>query len=219
MTAAGRTVIGCWPAEYVGTRPTLWGLFPLSTPQKRPLTMSARCDPARLPMRHSPRPVPSHLRARMGDARARPLCRRSCVAKSFRYHLTDPRQFDILAIRPWLAEIATPSQESRSARRGALNAALVSQLPFARSGAGRAAQGRARAQGYGVRVFFAPSSLRAGGFWSRVLADEIAQADAFILLVGEKGAGDWQLLEYDEALDKRVKFPDFPVNCEMTPRR
>ena len=58
-----------------------------------------------------------------------------------------------------------------------------------------------------ARVFFAPSSLRAGGFWSRALAEEIAQADAFILLVGEKGVGDWQVLEYDEALDKRVKFP------------
>jgi formylglycine-generating enzyme required for sulfatase activity len=63
----------------------------------------------------------------------------------------------------------------------------------------------------GARVFFAPSNLRAGGFWSKALADEIAQADAFILLVGEKGIGDWQVLEYDEALDKRVKFPDFPV--------
>ena len=60
-------------------------------------------------------------------------------------------------------------------------------------------------------VFFAPSSLRAGGFWSKALAEEIAQADAFILLVGEKGIGDWQVLEYDEALDKRVKSPDFPV--------
>jgi len=62
-----------------------------------------------------------------------------------------------------------------------------------------------------ARVFFAPSSLRAGGFWSRALAEEIMQADAFILLVGEKGLGDWQVLEYDEALDRRVKFPDFPV--------
>ena len=60
-------------------------------------------------------------------------------------------------------------------------------------------------------VFFAPSSLRAGGFWSRALAEEIAQADAFVLLVGEKGVGNWQELEYDEALDKRVKFPDFPL--------
>ena len=60
-------------------------------------------------------------------------------------------------------------------------------------------------------VFFAPLSLRAGGFWSKTLAEEIARADAFILLVGEKGVGDWQVLEYDEALDKRVKSPDFPV--------
>src|SRR5215468_350908 len=62
-----------------------------------------------------------------------------------------------------------------------------------------------------ARVFFAPSGLRAGGFWSRALAEEIAQADAFILLVGEKGVGDWQELEYSEALDKRVKFADFPI--------
>jgi TIR domain len=63
----------------------------------------------------------------------------------------------------------------------------------------------------GAYVFFAPSNLRAGGFWSRALAEEIAQADAFILLVGERGVGNWQELEYDEALDKRVKLPDFPV--------
>src|SRR6266571_4584955 len=62
-----------------------------------------------------------------------------------------------------------------------------------------------------ARVFFAPSSLRAGGFWSRTLAEEIAQADVFILLVGERGVGDWQVLEYDEALDRRVKSTDFPV--------
>ena len=62
-----------------------------------------------------------------------------------------------------------------------------------------------------ARVFFAPSNLRAGGFWSKTLAEEIAQADVFILLVGEGGVGNWQVLEYDEALDKRVKLPDFPV--------
>src|SRR5262245_49262740 len=62
-----------------------------------------------------------------------------------------------------------------------------------------------------ARVFFAPSSLRAGGFWSKALADEIAQADAFILLVGERGVGNWQVLAYEEAIDKRVKLPDFPV--------
>jgi formylglycine-generating enzyme required for sulfatase activity len=62
-----------------------------------------------------------------------------------------------------------------------------------------------------AQVYFAPSSLRAGGFWSRALADAISQADAFILLVGESGVGNWQVVEYDEALDKRVKSPDFPV--------
>jgi hypothetical protein len=61
------------------------------------------------------------------------------------------------------------------------------------------------------RVFFAPAHLRAGGFWTVQLAQEIADATAFILLVGEGGLGNWQLPEYDEALDRRVKSPDFPV--------
>ena len=29
--------------------------------------------------------------------------------------------------------------------------------------------------------------------------------------MGEHGLGDWQVLEYDEALEKRVKSPDFPL--------
>jgi formylglycine-generating enzyme required for sulfatase activity len=61
------------------------------------------------------------------------------------------------------------------------------------------------------RVFFAPANLRAGGFWSAQLAQELAEATSFILLVGERGVGDWQLPEYAEALDRRVKSPDFPV--------
>src|SRR5580704_16638450 len=61
------------------------------------------------------------------------------------------------------------------------------------------------------RVFFAPSKMRAGGFWTTQLAQELADATAFILLVGERGLGPWQVLEYDEALDKRVKSPDFPI--------
>ena len=48
-------------------------------------------------------------------------------------------------------------------------------------------------------VFFAPSSLRAGGAWTAQLAGELAEADAFILLVGEAGVGKWQVPEYDEA--------------------
>jgi hypothetical protein len=43
------------------------------------------------------------------------------------------------------------------------------------------------------------------------LAKEIEEADAFVLLVGEKGLGPWQELEYYAAHDKHVKSPGFPV--------
>ena len=62
-----------------------------------------------------------------------------------------------------------------------------------------------------ARIFFAPKSLRAGGLWLPELAREIAEATAFVLLVGEKGVGPWQAMEYYEALDRRVKQHDFPV--------
>jgi hypothetical protein len=48
-------------------------------------------------------------------------------------------------------------------------------------------------------VFFAPSNLRAGGFWSAQLAKEITDSTAFILLVGSQGIGNWQMLEYSAA--------------------
>ena len=56
-----------------------------------------------------------------------------------------------------------------------------------------------------LTVFFAPTHLRAGGTWTAQLAEEIAKADAFILLIGEAGVGKWQVPEYDEALDRWVK--------------
>src|SRR5579862_2854584 len=62
-----------------------------------------------------------------------------------------------------------------------------------------------------AQVFFAPKNLRAGGYWLPQLAQEIDEATAFILFVGSKGIGPWQVLEYYEALDKRVKNPNFPV--------
>jgi formylglycine-generating enzyme required for sulfatase activity len=62
-----------------------------------------------------------------------------------------------------------------------------------------------------ARIFFAPKSLRAGGLWLPELAREIAEATAFVLLVGEKDIGPWQAMEYYEALDRRVKEPAFPV--------
>jgi formylglycine-generating enzyme required for sulfatase activity len=62
-----------------------------------------------------------------------------------------------------------------------------------------------------ARIFCAPTSLRAGGFWLPELAKGIAEATAFVLLIGEKGLGPWQVIEYYEALDRRVKQRDFPV--------
>jgi hypothetical protein len=62
-----------------------------------------------------------------------------------------------------------------------------------------------------AKIFFAPKSLRAGGLWLPELAREIAEATVFVLLVGEKGIGPWQAMEYYEALDRRVKQHDFPV--------
>jgi formylglycine-generating enzyme required for sulfatase activity len=62
-----------------------------------------------------------------------------------------------------------------------------------------------------AKIFFAPASLRAGGFWLPELAKSIAEATAFVLMVGEKGLGPWQVMEYYEALDRRVKQHDFPV--------
>jgi formylglycine-generating enzyme required for sulfatase activity len=62
-----------------------------------------------------------------------------------------------------------------------------------------------------AKIFCAPKSLRAGGLWLPELAREIAEATAFVLLVGEKGIGPWQAMEYYEALDRRVKQHDFPV--------
>ncbi|MBV8751938.1 MAG: SUMF1/EgtB/PvdO family nonheme iron enzyme [Hyphomicrobiales bacterium] len=60
-------------------------------------------------------------------------------------------------------------------------------------------------------IYFAPTILRAGGFWLPELAKGIAEATAFVLLVGEKGVGPWQVIEYYEALDRRVKQHDFPI--------
>jgi hypothetical protein len=40
---------------------------------------------------------------------------------------------------------------------------------------------------------------------------DFAEANAFILPLGERRAGDWQVLEYDEALDMRITSLDFPL--------
>ena len=60
-------------------------------------------------------------------------------------------------------------------------------------------------------IFLAPKSLRVGGFWLPELAKEIAEATVFVLLVGASGLGPWQIIEYYEALDRRVKQQGFPI--------
>jgi formylglycine-generating enzyme required for sulfatase activity len=62
-----------------------------------------------------------------------------------------------------------------------------------------------------AHIFFAPKSLRAGGYWLPELAKEIAASTAFVLLVGENGIGQWQVIEYYDAFDRRVKDPGYPV--------
>jgi hypothetical protein len=62
-----------------------------------------------------------------------------------------------------------------------------------------------------AHIFFALKSLRAGGFWLPELVKEIAEATAFVLLVGENGVSPWQIAEYYEAIDRRVKEQNFPV--------
>jgi hypothetical protein len=60
-------------------------------------------------------------------------------------------------------------------------------------------------------IFLAPKSLRVGGFWLPELAKEIAEANVFVLLVGSSGLGAWQVIEYYEALDRRVIQQGFRV--------
>jgi hypothetical protein len=62
-----------------------------------------------------------------------------------------------------------------------------------------------------AKVFFAPKSLRAGGYWLPELAKQVADATAFVLLVAQNKLGPWQVMEYYEALDRRVKEPTFPL--------
>ena len=62
-----------------------------------------------------------------------------------------------------------------------------------------------------AKVFFAPKSLRPGAYWMPELAKEIAEATAFVLLVGKSGLGPWQTLEYQEAVDRTRKDPTFAV--------
>jgi hypothetical protein len=61
-----------------------------------------------------------------------------------------------------------------------------------------------------VQIFISPISLGTG-FWLPKLAEEIAEADAFLLLIGPKGIGPWQEVEYFTAFDRHVTDKRFAV--------
>src|SRR5262245_21737884 len=61
-----------------------------------------------------------------------------------------------------------------------------------------------------TEVFLSPVSLGAG-FWLPKLAEEIAQAQAFLLLIGPKGIGPYQEVEYFTAFDRHVKDKSFAL--------
>src|SRR5882672_7040176 len=82
---------------------------------------------------------------------------------------------------------------------GADEAPLVPELQLAR-----------REPHAGARDGIATQGPR-GRYWLPSLADAVAESTAFVLLVGEKGLGPWQVIEYYAALDRRVKEPDYPV--------
>jgi hypothetical protein len=77
--------------------------------------------------------------------------------------------------------------------------------------AARAFEAALKRKDSGATVFFAPQSLRPGAYWMPALAEEIAKATAFLLLIGRDGLGPWQVTEYYEAYGRRVKKSDFPV--------
>jgi hypothetical protein len=61
-----------------------------------------------------------------------------------------------------------------------------------------------------AKVFFSPVSLGAG-FWLPRLAEEIAEAQSFLLLIGPSGKGPWQEVEYFTAFDRHVKDRSFAL--------
>src|SRR5262245_23243148 len=61
-----------------------------------------------------------------------------------------------------------------------------------------------------AQVYFSPVSLGAG-FWLPKLAEAIAEAQSFLLLIGPSGKGPWQEVEYFTAFDRHVKDKSFAL--------
>src|SRR5262245_30504386 len=79
------------------------------------------------------------------------------------------------------------------------------------AGLSESLEGLLRRKDPDARIYYAPKSVRAGGLWLPELAREIAEATAFVLLIGKSGIGPWQAMEYYEALERLVKEPEFPI--------
>jgi hypothetical protein len=61
-----------------------------------------------------------------------------------------------------------------------------------------------------AKIFFSPVSL-GSGLWPPKLGAEIAEADTFLLMIGPKGIGLWQEVEYFTAFDRHVNERTFPL--------
>jgi hypothetical protein len=61
-----------------------------------------------------------------------------------------------------------------------------------------------------AQVFFSPVSLGAG-FWLPKLAEGIAEAESFLLLIGPNGVGLYQEVEYFRAFDRHLKDKSFAL--------
>jgi WD40 repeat protein len=61
-----------------------------------------------------------------------------------------------------------------------------------------------------TKIFFSPVSL-GSGLWVPKLADEIAAAEAFLVLIGPHGIGPWQKVEYFAAFDRHLNEKGFAL--------
>ena len=68
----------------------------------------------------------------------------------------------------------------------------------------------------GIAVFFAPYNLKLGAFWLPVLGEAITEAQAFLIILG-KQLGEWQKLEYYEAIDRKSKERQGERNFPLVP--
>jgi hypothetical protein len=82
--------------------------------------------------------------------------------------------------------------------------------------AARALKGAIEANDPNITVFFAPYNLKLGAFWLPALSEAIAEANAFLIILG-KQLGEWQKLEYYEAIDRQAKERRLEASFPLVP--